>query len=114
MNRTRIIFALAVAAIATAAALTRLDRYATPDLSGTWKSWRSDFHITRQGDLYTIIVSSPGGLLGGSYSGRFRKDAIQVSGPLSPLCGEISYSADTHKLEFCGEEFVRAPNGDPQ
>jgi hypothetical protein len=105
MNRTRIIFGLAIAATA-AAALTRLGGYAAPDLTGTWKSWRSDFRISKQGDLYTIVVNNPGGLLGGTYSGRFRNDAIQVSGPLAPLCGEISYSAETHKLEFCGEEFV--------
>ena len=109
MNRTRIIFALAIAAIA-AAALTRLDRFArVPDLTGQWKSWRSDFRISRQGGVYQIVVNSPGGLLGGTYSGKFRDGAIHVTGPLAPLCGEIRYSAETHKLEFCGEEFERRP-----
>jgi hypothetical protein len=109
MNRTRIIFALAIAAM-TGAALLRFGGYAAdPDLTGTWKSWRSDFRISRQGDLYRIVVNNPGGLLGGTYSGRLRNDAIRVTGPLAPLCGEISYSAQTQKLEFCGEEFVRVP-----
>lgn len=109
MNRTRIIFALAIAAIA-AAALTHLDRITGgPDLTGEWKSWRSDFRVSRQGDQYQIVVNSPGGLLGGTYRGKFRNGAIHVSGPLAPLCGEINYSEQTHKLEFCGEEFERRP-----
>ena len=109
MNRRRIIFALTIAALA-AAALTRLVAYApAPDLTGTWKSWRSDFRISRQGDLYQIVVNNPRGLLGGTYRGRFRNGTLRVTGPLAPLCGQISYSAETHKLEFCGEEFMRAP-----
>jgi hypothetical protein len=107
VNRRRIIFALVAAAIA-AAALTRLDRHsAGPDLTGQWKSWQSDFRISRQGDLYRVVVHNPAGLLGGTYTGKFRNGAIHVTGPLAPLCGEITYSAETRKLEFCGEEFER-------
>ena len=48
------------------------------------------------------------GLLGGTYTGKWRDGAIKVSGPLAPLCGEIRYAKETAKLEFCGEEFDRA------
>ena len=80
----------------------------TPDLIGQWKSWRSDLRISREGDLYKIIVDNPKGLLGGTYVGKLRGTVVYVTGPLASLCGEIEYSKDTDKLEFCGEEFTRA------
>jgi hypothetical protein len=78
-----------------------------PDLTGQWKSWRSQLRISRQAELFTIEVSNPNGLLGGEYRGKLRGDAIHVTGPLAPLCPEIKYVSDTHTLEFCGEEFER-------
>jgi hypothetical protein len=113
MNRTGIIFGFIAVAVIVAAALMLQARVgrddSAPDLTGQWKSWRSQFRISRQGDQYQIVVDNPGGLLGGTYSGTFRNDAIQVAGPLAPLCREIAWSAETRKLEFCGEEFARAP-----
>jgi len=78
-----------------------------PDLTGHWQSWRSKLQISRRAELFMIEVSNPNGLLGGEYRGRLRGDAIHVAGPLAPLCPEIKYVPDTHKLEFCGEEFER-------
>lgn len=110
MRRARIIFAFVLAAFALVA-LTRLRGHAsTPELAGRWKSWRSEFRISKQGDQYVIVVSNPAGLLGGTYSGRFRDGALRLTGPLAPLCGEISYSRESDKLEFCGEEFERSQN----
>jgi hypothetical protein len=107
MRRARIIFALIVAALALVA-LARWRAHASPpQFAGRWKSWRSEFRISKQGDHYTIVVSSPGGLLGGTYRGQFRDGALRVTGPLAPLCAEISYSHESNQLEFCGEEFER-------
>ncbi|MFZ0009965.1 MAG: hypothetical protein WAK94_17150 [Steroidobacteraceae bacterium] len=64
--------------------------------------------ISQNGDLFRIDISNPNGLLGGTYSGKFRDDAIHVTGPLAPLCGAMVYATDTHKLDFCGEEFARS------
>ena len=79
-----------------------------PNLAGHWKSERSQFTITKEGDRYTIIISNPSGMLGGTYKGPYRDGAIRVSGPLAPICPEIKYARDTDRLLFCGEEFVRA------
>ncbi len=76
-------------------------------LIGQWKSWRSDFRIAKEGELYKIVVNNPNGLLGGTYLGRLRDGALQVTGPMAPRCPHITYVADTGKLEFCGEEFAR-------
>lgn len=84
----------------------------TPELIGQWKSWRSDLRISREGDLYKIIVDNPKGLLGGTYVGKLQGTVLHVTGPLASLCGEIDYSKDTDRLEFCGEEFTRAPRAE--
>ena len=81
-----------------------------PNLIGRWKSWRSEMQISRDGDFLAITIDNPNGLLGGNYKGKFLDGAIHVSGPLAPLCGEIRFSRDTQKLEFCGEEFERPRN----
>jgi len=78
-----------------------------PDLAGHWKSSRSEFRITREGDGYTIVVSNPNGMLGGVYKGPYRDGAIRVSGPLAPVCPEVKYARDSGHLLFCGEEFDR-------
>ena len=110
MNRgSWVLFSAAAALIVVAALLVMRSSgsHAVPDLSGRWKSWRSELQISRKADVFTITVSNPSGLLGGQYSGSFRNGAIHVTGPLAPLCGSIDYVRDTHKLEFCGEEFER-------
>jgi hypothetical protein len=97
--------AVALAAVAWVARLATSSR--APPLTGQWKSWRSELQISRKAELFTIEVSNPNGLLGGEYRGKLRGDAIHVTGPLAPLCPEIKYVSNTHKLEFCGEEFER-------
>ena len=79
----------------------------TLELIGQWKSWRSDLRISREGDIYKIIVDNPRGLLGGTYMAKLRGTVLYVTGPLASLCGEMDYLKDTDKLEFCGEEFTR-------
>lgn len=81
-----------------------------PNIIGRWKSWRSEMQISRDGDYLAIAIDNPNGLLGGHYRGKFLDGAIQVSGPLAPLCGEIRFYRDAQKLEFCGEEFDRPRN----
>jgi hypothetical protein len=78
-----------------------------PNLVGRWKSSRSEFRITKEGDGYTVVVSNPNGMLGGVYKGPYRDGAIRVSGPLAPICPDVKYSRDSDHLMFCGEEFVR-------
>ena len=78
-----------------------------PELAGHWKSQRSTFVVSRQGDVYTVVVDNPNGMLGGTYVGPYRAGAIRVKGPLSPVCPDIKYSSDPDRLVFCGEEFVR-------
>jgi hypothetical protein len=78
-----------------------------PDLVGHWKSERSEFRITKDGDGYTIVVSNPNGMLGGVYKGPYRDGAIRVTGPLAPICPEVKYARDNDRLLFCGEEFAR-------
>jgi hypothetical protein len=108
MNRRLWTIAAASVALAAVAWLMRLAASSrAPDLTGQWKSWRSELQISRKADLFTIKVSNPNGLLGGEYRGKLRGDAIHVTGPLAPLCPEIKYVSDTRKLEFCGEEFER-------
>jgi hypothetical protein len=104
-----VLISAAVASIVVAALLVMRSTAsrAVPDLTGRWKSWRSELLISRKADVFTITVSNPSGLLGGEYSGRFHNGAIHVTGPLAPLCGSIDYVRDTRKLEFCGEEFER-------
>ena len=97
---------LAIVGVFTAAFIGLGSRTAH-EFVGQWKSWRSDLRISRDGDNYKIIVDNPTGLLGGTYVGKVRGSVIYVSGPLAPLCGEVDYSEDTDKLEFCGEEFTR-------
>jgi hypothetical protein len=101
---------LAIVVIIAALVMRLTGPHDAPNLTGRWKSWRSDLQISRDGDLFKITVNNPNGLLGGTYSGTFLGDAIHVTGPLAPLCGEIKYVRDTHKLEFCGEEFIRPRN----
>jgi len=78
-----------------------------PDLAGDWKSDRSTFRVTQQGETYTVVVKNPNGMLTGTYAGPWKDGAIQVKGPLAPLCPEIRYAKESGKLLFCGEEFVR-------
>jgi hypothetical protein len=85
-------------------------RHDAPNLTGQWKSWRSELQISQDGDVFKVTIDNPNGLLGGTYRGEFLDSAIHVSGPLAPLCGEIRYVRDTQKLEFCGEEFERPRN----
>ncbi len=99
------------AAFAVGYAVRRHDASAIPDLAGDWKSWRSAFRISHEGDAYKIVVDNPNGFLGGIYVGRPRGSAVAVTGPLSALCGEIQYVKDGDKLQFCGEEFERVHAG---
>ncbi len=101
-------------AIAVGYAVRRHDASAIPDLAGDWKSWRSAFRISHEGDAYKIVVDNPNGFLGGIYVGRPRGSAVAVTGPLSALCGEIQYVKDGDKLQFCGEEFERVHAGAPR
>jgi hypothetical protein len=98
-------FVLAAVAVIT----VRPSDHSSPELTGEWKSWRSDFRITLDGKRYRIEVDSPNGFLGGVYLGELNRDVINVTGPLSPLCGEMRYQRESDKLEFCGEEFDRVP-----
>jgi len=101
-----IIFAFAIALILFVWVIGTESR-TTLELIGQWKSWRSDLRISREGDIYKIIVDNPKGLLGGTYMAKLRGTVLYVTGPLASLCGEMDYSKDTDKLEFCGEEFTR-------
>jgi hypothetical protein len=101
---------LAVVIIVAALVMRLADHHDVPNLIGLWKSWRSELNISRDGDLFTVTIDNPNGLLGGTYRGEFRDSAIHVRGPLAPLCGEIRYVTETQTLEFCGEEFERHSN----
>jgi hypothetical protein len=108
MNRRFWTIAAVSCALASVAWVVRLAGSSrAPDLTGAWKSWRSELEISRKAELFTIEVSNPDGLLGGEYRGKLHGDAIHVTGPLAPLCPEMKYVSDTRKLEFCGEEFAR-------
>lgn len=100
--------ALPILAIVAALAVWVRGTGNAPDLTGEWKSWRSDFRISREGETYKIVVNNPNGFLGGTYVGKLHRDVIAVTGPLAPLCGQIQYSREGDKLDFCGEEFERA------
>lgn len=78
-----------------------------PDVTGTWQSWRSHCRISKRSETYEIEVANPNGFLGGRYLGVPHGGNLQVTGPLSALCGEMTYVRDADKLEFCGEEFER-------
>jgi hypothetical protein len=99
--------ALLVVAIVVGYAVRVHDASAIPDLAGEWKSWRSAFRISHEGDAYRIVVDNPNGFLGGTYTGKPHGAAVAVTGPLSALCSEIRYVKDGNKLQFCGEEFER-------
>ena len=101
-------------AIAVGYAMHKRDASAVPDLAGEWKSWRSAFRISHDGDAYKIVVDNPNGFLGGIYVGRPRGSIVAVTGPLSALCREIQYVKDGDKLQFCGEEFERVHAGAPR
>jgi hypothetical protein len=106
----RYVVAISVAialAIGIAAALRMRHAETPPALAGEWKSWRSQFRITRHGDAYRIAISNPNGFLGGEYIGKLDRDALDVSGPLAALCPRMQYVRDGDKLQFCGEEFDR-------
>jgi hypothetical protein len=83
-------------------------RAGTAQLTGEWKSWRSEFRISRADYGYRIVVNSPDGFLGGVYTGRLQHGALELEGPLAPLCGRMLYSRQDDALEFCGEQFQRA------
>ena len=100
---------LALVAIVIAIAWVR-SHSSAPDLDGEWKSWRSEFRISRGDKGYTIVVNNPDGFLGGVYTGRLRRNVLKVEGPLAPLCSQIVYSSEDDKLEFCGEQFERVGN----
>ena len=85
--------------------------HAAPNFIGHWRSWRSDLEISADGDRYKIVIDNPKGLLSGLYTGTLHGAVMRVSGPLSPLCGEISIARDSGQLEFCGEEFKRVSSG---
>jgi len=108
--KQRIAVAVVVAAAAMAAgwALVVHQRTSLPDLSGHWKSWRSELQIARDGRAYSIVVDNPTGFLGGVYSGEAHRGTLALSGPLAALCREMKYVKDGDKLQFCGEEFERA------
>jgi len=53
------------------------------------------------------VVRVTVGAVTGTYAGPWKDGAIQVKGPLAPLCPEIRYAKESGKLLFCGEEFVR-------
>ena len=80
---------------------------APPALAGEWKSWRSQFRIARQDGTYRISISNPNGFLGGEYTAKLDRDALDMSGPLAALCPRMQYVRDGDKLQFCGEEFDR-------
>jgi len=101
-------------AIAVGYAVRKHDASAIPDLAGDWKSWRSAFRISHDGDTYRIVVDDPNGFLGGTYIGKPRGGTVAVTGPLSALCGEIQYVKDGDKLQFCREEFERVHAGAPR
>jgi hypothetical protein len=96
-----------VLAVVALAAFALAHRHSTPDLTGQWKSWRSDFRIASRDDGLDIEIHNPDGFLGGAYAGHLKRDVVTLTGPLSPLCGEMTYVRDADKLEFCGEEFQR-------
>ncbi|HSC22388.1 MAG TPA: hypothetical protein VLG08_01635 [Casimicrobiaceae bacterium] len=99
---------VAAAAVAVGWSLVVHRRASLPDLSGRWKSWRSELRIGRDGDAYAIVVDNPTGFLGGVYSGEPRGATLALTGPLAALCREMKYVKDGDKLQFCGEEFERA------
>jgi hypothetical protein len=108
MRRTIAIAGVAAAAAIAAIGIVRIrNADAIPDLSGGWKSWRSELRIARDGGTYRIAVTNPSGFLGGTYFGRPYDAVLAVSGPLAPLCSEMRYVKDGDKLQFCGEEFAR-------
>lgn len=110
-RRLKIVFVtVALAAVAAAGALVmRAHGDPAPPIAGQWKSWRSDFIITRDGRLYTIVAVSRAGLLNGTYRGEWRGGgALKLSGPLAPLCPQMTYEQHPEALEFCGEQFVRS------
>jgi len=64
--------------------------------------------ISPEGDRYKVVIDNPKGLLSGLYAGQVRGRVMYVSGPLSPLCGQIDFEEESSQLEFCGEQFERA------
>lgn len=94
-----------VVALAAVVASRMRGTAAIPDLAGDWKSWRSEFRVSRDGDRYRIVVTNPDGFLGGTYFGTPHGSVLVVAGPLAALCGRIEYVKEGDKLQFCGEEF---------
>jgi hypothetical protein len=116
MGKTRLVLgAVALVALATSFAVFSGLKHTSelPDLTGTWKSWRSSFRISKGFGRYDVEVANPDGFLAGTYSGVPRAGAIEMTGPLSALCGEMKYVKDADKLEFCGEEFQRIRSSSP-
>jgi len=105
----RTAFAIVVLAIVVAAGVAwlRIGGNAI-DMSGNWKSWRSQMHIERATGGYAIDIDNPDGFLGGRYVGTPSGNVVKVQGPLSALCGRMAYSPEDDKLEFCGEQFERS------
>src|SRR5947209_451810 len=76
-----------------------------PDLTGEWKGGNTTIEISKEGETYKMVCHNPGGLLSGTYAGRYENGAIKVN---VPFCGEITYSKDADKLYMCGTELSRA------
>ena len=79
-----------------------------PELAGTWKSERTTLTIAQEKSKYKIVAVNPKGILSGNYTSEFREGRLTLQGALAPLCGDMKYTASEGKLNFCGEEFVRA------
>jgi hypothetical protein len=67
-----------------------------PNLTGRWKSWRSELQISRDGDLYKVTIDNPNGLLGGIYRGEFWTTRYTSAGHLL-RCAERSGISETLK-----------------
>jgi hypothetical protein len=101
--------ALRRAAIACAAALLVACSSSAPNLAGVWKSERTTLTITQDGNSYKIVAENPKGILGGNHSAEYHDGRIDLKAPLGTLCGDMKYVAETGKLYFCSEEFVKTP-----
>ena len=76
------------------------------DLTGNWKGKNITFEISKEGDMYRVIAHNPSGMAGGRFIGKYQDGIIKIG---SPLCGDITYSKETDKLFYCGEELGRGP-----
>ncbi|MEY3759064.1 MAG: hypothetical protein RIR39_555 [Pseudomonadota bacterium] len=75
-----------------------------PDLTGSWKGQDVTFEVSKEGELYKVVVNNPGGMVNGTFTGKYQDGAIKVG---APMCGDITYSKEADKLYFCGAELGR-------